>query len=310
MSSNATRPASDSAQRGAAERSQNKVWTVLELIRWTTDHFASKGIDTARLDAECLLAHALDTDRLRLYIDYEKPVLESERAGFRELVRKRGEERVPVAQLTGRREFWSLPLHVTPDVLIPRPETETLIEAVLGLFPEVEAPLRVLDLGTGSGAIALAILSERPKANVTATDLSAAALAVAARNAEELGLADRLRLLEGDGFEPVLGERFDLVVSNPPYVAEADRQGLAPELGHEPAGALFSGADGTDMLRRIVAEAAQNLEPGAPLLLEIGSGQEDRVGQWLEAAGFDEIAVLRDLAGKPRALRARAREQR
>jgi methylase of polypeptide subunit release factors len=112
-----------------------RVWTVLELIRWTTDHFASKGIETARLDAECLLAHALETDRLRLYIDYEKPVLEAERAGFRELVRKRGEERIPVAQLTGRREFWSLTLQVTPDVLIPRPETETLIGPCSGSSP-------------------------------------------------------------------------------------------------------------------------------------------------------------------------------
>jgi release factor glutamine methyltransferase len=132
---------------------------------------------------------------------------------------------------------------------------------------------------------------------------------VAAQNAEALGLVDRLRLLEGDGFDPVSGERFDLVISNPPYVAEAERQTLLPELSHEPAGALFSGADGTDMLRRIVAEASPRLEPGAPLLLEIGSGQEERVGQWLEAAGFVDVAVLRDLAGKPRALRARAREQ-
>ncbi|MDJ0788612.1 MAG: peptide chain release factor N(5)-glutamine methyltransferase [Myxococcota bacterium] len=284
-----------------------KTWTVLDLIRWTTDHFASKGIETARLDAECLLAHALETDRLRLYIDYEKPVLEGERAAFRELVKRRGDERVPVAQLTGRREFWSLTFEVTPDVLIPRPETETLIEAALQLFPDVEAPIRVLDLCTGSGAIALALAKERPKARITATDVSAAALEVAKRNAERLGLSERVAWLEGDAFEPVVGERFDLIVSNPPYVAESERASLAPELAHEPEGALFAGADGTDFLRRIAADVASHLEAGAPLLLEIGSGQEDRVAPWLEAAGLEEVAVLRDLAGRPRALRARAR---
>ena len=235
-------------------------------------------------------------------------MLAAERASFRELVRRRADERVPVAQLTGRREFWSLPLRVTPDVLIPRPETETLVEAALQLLPDVEAPLRILDLGTGSGAIALALALRAPQGEGHRhRRLGCGPRWWRPATPRTSGLSERMRLLEGDGFEPVLGERFDLVISNPPYVAEADRASLAPELSHEPEGALFAGDDGTDLLRRIVAEASPHLEPGAPLLLEIGSGQEERVGQWLEAAGFDEVSVLRDLAGRPRGLRARAR---
>jgi release factor glutamine methyltransferase len=136
---------------------EGRTWTLLELLRWTTEHFQRRGIETPRLDAECLLAHALGMDRLRLYLEFEKPVLAEERARFRELVRRRADERVPVALLTGRREFWSLLLRVTPDVLVPRPETETLVEVALGLLPDSESEARILDLGTGSGAIALAL---------------------------------------------------------------------------------------------------------------------------------------------------------
>ena len=204
----------------SSERTE-RVWTVLDLLRWTTDHFASRGIDTPRLDAEVLLAYALECDRLRLYVEYEKPVEEPERARFRALVQRRADERIPVALLTGTREFWSLSFEVTPDVLVPRPETETLVTAALERLPDAEAELRVLDVGTGSGAVALALATERPKARVVATDLSAAALAVAGRNAERLGLADRVAFAEGDLFEPLAGERFDLVISNPPTSAAA-----------------------------------------------------------------------------------------
>jgi release factor glutamine methyltransferase len=283
----------------------SRTWSVLDLLRWTTQHFASVGIDTPRLDAECLLAAALGSDRLRLYLDFDKPVGTAERARFRELVRRRAGERVPVAQLTGRREFWSLPLRVTPDVLAPRPETETLIETALALFPDTAAPLRIADLGTGSGAIALALAHERPRAQVVATDLSPAALAVARANAVALGLEDRVALREGDLFAPIAGERFDLVVSNPPYLAHAERAGLAPELAHEPDLALFADDDGLAVLRRLVAAAPGALAPGGWLLVELAPAQADAVRAACAEAGLEDASVHLDLARRPRVVSAR-----
>ncbi len=284
-----------------------KRWTVLELLKWTTDYFKAKGIDTARLDAEILLGFALGIDRLRLYLDFDKPITTEERTRFRELVKRRADERVPVAYLTGVREFWSLPLAVTPDVLVPRPETETLVEAVLAELPDVEAELTAFDLGTGSGAIALALAKERPKLRVVAGDLSAAALAVAQRNAEALGLADRVRFVQGDGFAPVLGQRFDVIVSNPPYLAEAEAGQLEPELAHEPRGALFAGADGAALLRRIVHEAQLCLRPGGLIALELAPAQADELTQCLAERGFDGPRSHRDLGGRPRVVTARSR---
>jgi release factor glutamine methyltransferase len=284
-----------------------KSWSVLELLKWTTDYFRAKGIESARLDAEILLAFALGADRLRLYLDFEKPIQPEERVRFRELVKRRADERVPVAYLTGVREFWSLPLAVTPDVLVPRPETETLVEAVLAELPDVEAELTVFDLGTGSGAIALALAKERPKLRIVAGDISAAALAVAERNAETHGLADRVRFVEGDGFAPVLGQRFDMIVSNPPYVAEADASTLAPELAHEPRAALFAGPDGAALLRRIAHEAPLFLKPGGLLAFELAPAQADEMTQGLSRCGFEGPRLHRDLGGRPRVIIARSR---
>jgi len=318
------RRASDDAQeasvvaasgREADARSEPKAdgvrsWTVLDLLRWTTQHFAERGIETARLDAELLLAHALGCERLRLYVDFDKPIGEAERGRFRELVRARAADRVPVSILVGRREFWSLPLAVTRDVLTPRPETETLVEAALDALADREAEWRVLDVGTGSGAIALAIASERPKARVTATDVSAAALAVARANAEALGLAERVRFLEGSLFEPVAdalaaGARFDAVVSNPPYVARRDTAGLPPELRHEPEQALFAGEDGTDVLRALAADVAGALAPGGFAAFELDPRQAEQVAGWLAEGGLVDVAVRRDAAQRPRVVSGR-----
>ncbi len=279
--------------------------TILDLLRVTTSWFAERGIESARLDAECLLAAALGVERVRLYLDFEKPVTPDERDRFRELVRRRGVDRVPVAQILGRKEFWSLSLAVSPAVLVPRPETETLVQAALDLLPDRDGEARVLDVGTGSGAVALAIASERGKARITATDVSPDALEIARANADELGMADRIELLEGDLYGPVAGRSFDLVVSNPPYLAEAERSGLAPELAHEPDRALFGGEEGLDVLAALVEEAPGLLAAGGALALELAPAQAPRVADWCRAAGLLEVTQYRDLAERPRVVSAR-----
>ncbi len=288
-----------------SEAAAEKRWTVLELLNWTKGYFAEKGIESPRLDAEVLLAHALGIERLRLYLDFEKPVAAAERTAFRELVKRRAEERIPVAYLVGEKEFWSLTLSVSPDVLVPRPDTEVLVEAMLSRFGDIEAELRGFDLGTGSGAIALALASERPKARIVATDRSEAALEVARGNADRHGLADRVRFVAGDAFEPVAGERFDFIVSNPPYVSPADEAKLAPELAHEPRAALFADADGTALLRTIAAEAASFLEPGGWLGVELAPEQAGFMTDALDEGGFESVEAHRDLGGRVRALTAR-----
>jgi release factor glutamine methyltransferase len=288
----------------SSSSSTQRSWTLLELLRWTTDHFAERGIESPRLDAECLLAEALGVSRMRLYLDFDKPASPTERSVFRDLVRRRADERVPVSLLIGQKEFWSLPLRVTPDVLSPRPDTETLVSAALDRLPERDAQARVLDLGTGSGAVALAIAQERPKVQVTATDLSAAALKVAEENARELGMSDRFRFVEGHLFEPLGGEHFDLIVSNPPYLAESERAGLAPELAHEPESALFAGPDGLAVLRELVAGAADFLAPGAGFAVELAPAQASVVAQWCREAGLGDIRNHRDLAERLRVVSA------
>ena len=298
-------PPGAASAESKTSRGGERVWTVLELLRWTTDYFARSGIDTARLDAEILLAHALESDRLRLYVDYEKPVLAKERDRFRALVQRRAGERMPVSLLLGQREFWSLPFRVTGDVLTPRPETETLVEAALSKVSEAESTVRILDVGTGSGAIALSLASELPHADITATDLSSPALQIAAENADHLHMGERIRFLAGDLFEPVASERFDLVISNPPYVARDDAASLPPELSHEPDMALFAGADGLEVIRRLVAEAGNHLSPGGWLLFELSPEQIETVETELAGAGFSEIERRFDLARLPRVVGAR-----
>ena len=281
-----------------------KIWTVLELLTWTKRHFVSRGIETAQLDAECLLAHVLDVERLKLFLDFEEEVSKADRAVFRELVRKRASERVPVAQLTGHKEFWSLPLKVTADVLVPRPDTETLVAAVLERLPGGDTPLRLLDIGTGSGAVALAIAVERPTAHLVATDISKAALEIARENADVNGVSDRVELRHGPLFEPVAGQRFDWIVSNPPYVAESQRGALSPELDHEPELALFSGEDGTTMLAELIAQAPALLSPGGGVAVELAPEQADSVTGWCRDARFTDVRTHRDLGRRVRVVSA------
>lgn len=250
-----------------------------------------------RLDTELLLARALGWDRARLFMNRDQPVAAAVAAQFIRDIAARRTGR-PLAHITGRREFWSLDLAVTTDVLVPRPETELLVERALLRLP-ADRPARVLDLGTGSGAIALAIASERPQAMVLATDQSAAALAVARANAEASGL-HRVRFAAGDWFNAVDDGPFEIIVSNPPYIADAEWAGVDAELAFEPRSALAAGPDGLDALRVIAAGAPARLAPGGWLLLEHGASQGPAVRALLGAAGFGRVTTAADLAALPR----------
>lgn len=250
--------------------------------------------DSPRLDAEILLAHVLEVPRSSLRVRGDDALDPASLAGFATLIERRAAGE-PVAYLTGVREFWSLTLHVDPAVLVPRPETELLVELALALVP-VNGACRVLDLGTGSGAIALAIAAERPQADITATDISAAALAVARQNAERLLLPVRWRL--GHWFDAVPGERFDLILANPPYIA-ADDPALAT-LASEPLLALSPGPTGLEALDEIALRAADHLLPGSRLLLEHGSTQAATVRSLLERRGWQDIRSHVDFADLPR----------
>ena len=252
--------------------------------------------DGARLEAELLLAHALDRPRSWFYAHPGDVLGESELVAYEKLLRRRADGE-PVAQITGVRGFWSLELAVTPDTLIPRPETELLVELALDRLPR-EAAAQVLDLGTGTGAIALAIASERPLADVTAVDASQAALDVARANAADAGVS--LRLLHGDWFAPVAGEVYRMIVSNPPYIAEDDPHLAQGDLRFEPRSALASGPDGLDALRAIIAGAPAHLLPGGWLLVEHGQDQGPAVRSLMQAAGFARVETARDLERRDR----------
>jgi len=250
---------------------------------------------SAGLDAELLVAQVLGAGRASLVADPDRGLAPEELLALESLVRRRlaGE---PVAYLTGRREFWSIELEVTPDVLVPRPETELLVERALAAIAGLENPA-VLDLGTGSGAIAIAVAAERPDAEVTATDASAAALGVAQRNAAGLGLRN-LRFCEGDWYTPLAGARFDAIVSNPPYVAAGDPALAA--LAHEPRLALVGGSNGFEALAVVASGAPRHLVPGGSLLVEHGASQGAAVRRLLQSAGLEKITTRADLAGLDR----------
>ncbi|WP_460453822.1 peptide chain release factor N(5)-glutamine methyltransferase [Arenimonas aestuarii] len=252
--------------------------------------------DEARLEAELLLAHALERPRSWFYA-HSGDVLDGSQARAFDALLRRREGGEPVAQITGHRGFWSLELAVTPDTLIPRPETELLVELALERLPPAEMG-QVLDLGTGTGAIALAIASERPLVDVSAVDVSEAALGVARANAVDAGLP--LRLLQGDWFEPVAGDVYRMIVSNPPYIAENDPHLGQGDLRFEPRSALASGADGLDAIRLIVSGAPTHLLPGGWLLVEHGHDQGAAVRSLFQSQGFAQVATARDLERRER----------
>jgi release factor glutamine methyltransferase len=294
------------------QQQQEQTWTVRRLLEWTSGFFNRKNVDPARLSAELLLAHVLNVPRIKLYTDYERPLTEPQLTQFRELVRRAGEHE-PVAYLTGKAHFFNLEFEVNSDVLIPRPDTETIVENVLQLArhaPGMGSP-RVLDLCTGSGCVAAAIAHHLKTATIVATELSAGAIALAKRNIDRLGLSARVTIELGDLYEPlsriVDARPFDLIVANPPYIPSGQIDSLDLSVrDYEPRIALDGGADGLSVHRRILAGAGEHLLAGGQIFLEI---MFDQGAAALETArgldALESIRILKDHAGHDRVLAAK-----
>ena len=289
--------------------SQGETWTIGRLLGWTADYLKQHGSHSPRLDAEVLLANAAGCQRIELYTRFEEPAGDDLRTRFRDLVRRRSEG-MPVAYLVGRREFYSLSFRVTPDVLIPRPETEFLVIALLDRIRQQAPPatIRVADVGTGSGIIAICTAKYAPQAKVTAIDTSPAALEVARGNAADLGVAERIEFVHSDLFAALGAEqRFDFIASNPPYVSDGEYENLDRDVKNfEPRLALIAGPQGTSVIERLIPQAADRLESGGSLLLEISPMLEDKVRRLIAAdSRFALDATIKDLAGHARVIAAR-----
>lgn len=287
-----------------------EVWTIKKLLEWVTGYFEQKGVDSPRLSAELLLCHVLKLERIQLYTLYDRAVEKPQLDALRGLVKRAGEHE-PIAYLVGRCEFYSLTFKITPACLIPRPETEQLAEKAILFLRSRPAPRRALDLCTGSGCIAAALARSVKELETVATDISDAALNVAAENIETLKLTDKVQLLCGDLFDPILegldDTRFDVIVSNPPYVSDAEFEKLDRNVkDYEPVGALRAGVDGLDVYRRIVAQAPEHLRPEGMLMMEIGYAQGPAVRELLETTGaFTDIKIEKDFANNDRIASAR-----
>jgi release factor glutamine methyltransferase len=293
--------------------SEAEAWTVGRLLTWTTQFLQDRGADSPRLDAEILLAEARGSRRIDLYTSFAEVPGDDVRTKFRQFVKQRADG-MPVAYLVGRREFYSLPFRVTPDVLIPRPETELLVVRLLDLMAERgkdgAAEIRVADVGTGSGIIAICAAKKFANCRVTAIDKSTAALAVARANAAQHGVADRIEFLESDLLAALPADaKFEFVASNPPYVTEAEFAELARDVrDFEPRQALVSGPRGTEIIERLIAQAAEHLNSGGHLLTEISPMIEADVRRLVEADTRFELApTIKDLAGHARVVQARRR---
>ncbi len=281
-------------------------WTVGRLLAWTTEWLGTKGSESPRLEAEVLLAHVRGCQRIMLYTAFDEVVTDETRSRFRDLVRRRGAGE-PVAYLVGSREFFSLDFVVTPAVLIPRPETEALVSRVLDLCRNASAA-RVVDVGTGSGAIAVTLAKHLPRATIVASDAAASALDVARRNAERHGVADRITFVQADLLgDAALAGPWDVIVSNPPYVREAEFAALHPDVrDHEPRGALVAGPRGVELIERLAAEARSRLAPGGWLIVEAGPLVAHEVeGIFAATPDLEPGVVIADMAGLPRLFQAR-----
>jgi release factor glutamine methyltransferase len=280
-----------------------EAWTVGRVVSWAADDFRRRGIESPRFEAELLLAHALKIDRMRIIIEPARPLDDGELARYRDFIRRRraGE---PVAYIRGEKEFYGRQFHIDKRVLVPRPDTEILVETALRRTTASSMGGRYLDLCTGSGCVAVSIARERPTCKVFAVDVSQDALAVAVDNAIRLGAIFPMIFLQGDLYDalgPFPGLRFELITANPPYITDADFATLPADVrGFEPRLALTGGPDGLAVLRRVVEGARSRLHPGGVLAVEMGAGQGEGVRALFEQAGFTEIAVDKDYGGHER----------
>lgn len=280
-----------------------RLLALVEVLRRTTQHFKERGIPSARLDAELLLAAVLGLERVGLYLNFDRPLTDDELAALRPLVRRRA-GREPLAWILGSRDFWKITLQTPPGVLVPRSDTEILVEAALALIPEDQERF-VADVGSGTGAVGLSLAWARPLLKLYATDLSPEALAATRENAAALGVSDRVAVLKGPLLDPVPPRRpIDLVVSNPPYIPSAAFDALAPEIrDHEPRLALDGGTDGLDVYRRLIPAAARRAREA--VLVEVGDGQADAVSELFRAAGLTDVRTHADLSGMARVVEGR-----
>jgi release factor glutamine methyltransferase len=289
-------------------------WTILKLLKWATSFFTSHDIDKPRAEAEILLSHALKLQRIDLYLKYDQPLYDDDLKRFKELIKRRI-NREPVAYIVGTKEFWSMEFEVTNDVLIPRPETEFLVEAALDLLPKesrsdsVMRPRRILELGTGSGAVILALASMRPGHKFFATDRIWAATRLARKNAVRHGLESAVELICADWFEPFRPVQceFDMIISNPPYVSSRLIGSLQPEItGYEPISALDGGNDGLSCLKHIIGHAHLYLREQGSLLLEMGYDQKNDVEKFAhQCAAYEHAVCTKDYSGYDRVIQMR-----
>lgn len=279
------------------------VWTISSLLNWTVNYFKSKNIQSARLDAEVLLSHVLRQERIYLYVHFDEPMEQNELNKFREYVKKRAQH-VPIAYIIGEREFMGLPFKVTKDTLIPRPDTEILVENVLNNVDK-DKEIEIVDIGTGSGAIILSLLVNLPKAQGKTVDISSKAIEVAKENAVNLQVNDRCEFFVGDLFAPLNGSKFDVIVSNPPYIPKKDIATLEDDVKeYEPVSALTDGGDGLSYYRRLLSEGKAYIKENGFIALEIGIYQSNDVKQIAMDNGWKNIKIIKDYAGIDRVVLA------
>ena len=274
-----------------------EIWTIGKILKWTEEYFAKAGLDTPRLDAEVLLCYVLQKERIHLYVHFDQPLSKDELAQFKGYIKERVLHK-PVAYIVGHKDFMGLEFKVTEDTLIPRPDTEILVEAVISRLKTGGEPGVIADIGTGTGAICLSLLNYLTSLKAVTVDISEKALAVAKENAQRLGLSDRIEFFHGDLLEPIKDRQFTAIISNPPYIPEGDIDTLAADVkDYEPVSALAAGPDGLDCYRRLVAAAGALLVDGGFLAMEIGINQREELDKLAKESDWGQVEVVKDLAG-------------